>query len=148
MIQVGAEGDAILCLCKDLAVKEVVKKEGKNKGRVFYHCGKLKAFQCKFWEWEPVKVDESVSSGMKCKCDVEAKREVVKKEGKNKGRVFYHCSKPKADNCKFWQWGKKEEWEHPEEAMSKNDEDKKGTKRANSEKELDNSKTTNKVLKM
>ena len=144
-MQDGAESNAILCECKDMAVKEVVRKEGKNQGRGFYHCGKLKAFQCKFWEWEAVKEEGGESSGVKCKCGIDAKREVVKKEGKNKGRVFYHCSRPKADNCKFWQWGKKEEWEQPTEDNEKEDEAKKGTKRTNSDEEGQTS--TNKVVK-
>ena len=144
-------------MCEDLAVKEVVKKEGKNKGRVFYHCGKLKAFQCKFWEWKPEKKEGVVSLSVNCKCDVEAKREVVKKDGKNKGRVFYHCGKPKADNCKFWQWGKKEEWVRLEEDKEKADDDKekddqekaeddkKGTKRPNLD--VDDSKLDSKIVK-
>ena len=144
-MQDGAESSAILCECQDMAVKEVVRKEGKNQGRVFYHCGKLKAFQCKFWEWEAVKEEGGESCGVKCKCGIDAKREVVKKEGKNKGRVFYHCSKPKADNCKFWQWGKKEEWEQPTEDKEKEDEAKKGTKRTNSDEEGKTS--TNKLVK-
>ena len=28
----------------------------------------------------------------------------MKKEGKNQGKVFYHCGRKKPDNCKFWKW--------------------------------------------
>ncbi|KAM8764493.1 5'-3' DNA helicase ZGRF1-like [Rhynchonycteris naso] len=33
-----------------------------------------------------------------------AKLVVVKKEGPNKGRLFYTCDAPKADQCKFFKW--------------------------------------------
>ncbi|XP_019355638.1 protein ZGRF1 isoform X2 [Alligator mississippiensis] len=33
-----------------------------------------------------------------------AKLVMVKKEGKNKGRLFYTCDAPKADQCKFFKW--------------------------------------------
>nr|XP_044999830.1 protein ZGRF1 isoform X2 [Jaculus jaculus] len=33
-----------------------------------------------------------------------AKLVMVKKEGPNKGRLFYTCERPKADQCKFFKW--------------------------------------------
>ena len=135
-LQVESGDNKVLCDCGDVAVKEVVKKEGKNKGRVFFHCGKLKAFQCKFWQWKPEETEKiNGANEVKCKCGEAAKREVVKKEGKNRGRVFYHCGKAKADNCKFWQWGKKEEWVNLDDA-EENDE-KKAIKRMLQDKEAE-----------
>merc|ERR1712080_253424 len=112
------EEDPVNCKCGDLAKREVVKKEGKNKDRVFYHCSKPKDSNCKYWKWEDqiegrkVKAKESGDKNgaeeeddkVLCGCGEEAKKETVKKEGKNLGKVFYHCGKKKPDNCKFWKW--------------------------------------------
>ena len=132
-------------------------------GRVFYQCGKLKAFQCKFWKWEddiPKKratemsanknVDKSATTSedielmtnkvpeatvekeaeddekkqhddvVKCKCDEMAVKQVVKKEGKNKGRIFFHCGN-RGKRCSFWRWGTKQEQQKEEQLeMAKN----------------------------
>lgn len=118
------EVGAVQCRCGLEAKRETVKKEGKNLGRAFYHCGQPKGGNCKFWKWaeqietengqrgeaeagtegNAVKSEASMDDKVMCKCEDVAKREVVKKEGKNKGRVFYHCGKKKGDNCKFWKW--------------------------------------------
>ncbi|XP_077877928.1 5'-3' DNA helicase ZGRF1 isoform X2 [Ictidomys tridecemlineatus] len=39
-----------------------------------------------------------------CHHDQPAKLVMVKKEGPNKGRLFYTCDRPKADQCKFFKW--------------------------------------------
>lgn len=44
----------------------------------------------------------------KCQCNLEAKRVQVKKEGPNKGRWFFTCSKPQAQQCDFFDWEKRE----------------------------------------
>lgn len=42
---------------------------------------------------------------MRCGCNLEANRKTVAKEGPNKGRVFWCCSKvAKAAQCKFFKW--------------------------------------------
>ncbi|XP_023338842.1 golgin subfamily A member 6-like protein 22 [Eurytemora carolleeae] len=172
-IQLSSD-DVVCCSCGDVAIKQVVKKEGRNKGRVFYQCGKLKAFQCKFWKWEEqlekggeknleetsqekpeekkelenfqdvnigakneegkmqeeedsykLEVQEStdnehtenieekaqiVVKEVMCKCDLIAVKQVVKKEGKNKGKIFFHCGN-RGKRCSFWRWGTKQEQE-------------------------------------
>ncbi|XP_069878575.1 5'-3' DNA helicase ZGRF1 [Dipodomys merriami] len=39
-----------------------------------------------------------------CRHNQPAKLVMVKKEGPNKGRFFYSCDRPKADQCKFFKW--------------------------------------------
>ncbi|XP_048189561.1 protein ZGRF1 [Perognathus longimembris pacificus] len=39
-----------------------------------------------------------------CHHNQPAKLVMVKKEGPNKGRFFYACDRPKADQCKFFKW--------------------------------------------
>ncbi|XP_042553535.1 protein ZGRF1 isoform X2 [Dipodomys spectabilis] len=39
-----------------------------------------------------------------CRHNQPAKLVMVKKEGPNKGRFFYACDRPKADQCKFFKW--------------------------------------------
>ncbi|CAM5149049.1 unnamed protein product [Natator depressus] len=39
-----------------------------------------------------------------CNHKYPAKLVMVKKEGQNKGRLFYTCDAPKADQCKFFKW--------------------------------------------
>ncbi|XP_073897662.1 5'-3' DNA helicase ZGRF1 isoform X3 [Castor canadensis] len=39
-----------------------------------------------------------------CHHNQPAKLIMVKKEGPNKGRLFYTCDRPKADQCKFFKW--------------------------------------------
>ncbi|XP_047422709.1 protein ZGRF1 isoform X2 [Sciurus carolinensis] len=39
-----------------------------------------------------------------CHHNQPAKLVMVKKEGPNKGRLFYTCDRPKADQCKFFKW--------------------------------------------
>jgi DNA topoisomerase-3 len=40
-----------------------------------------------------------------CDCQIPSKLFTVAKEGPNKGRPFYGCSKPRGESCKFFQWG-------------------------------------------
>lgn len=39
-----------------------------------------------------------------CKHGTESKAEVVRKEGKNKGRRFYCCSHARSEQCGYFQW--------------------------------------------
>ncbi|XP_053654967.1 DNA topoisomerase 3-alpha isoform X2 [Cherax quadricarinatus] len=39
-----------------------------------------------------------------CKCTIPAKRLTVQKEGPNKGREFYVCSKDRSEQCHFFKW--------------------------------------------
>nr|XP_037847028.1 protein ZGRF1 isoform X5 [Chlorocebus sabaeus] len=50
---------------------------------------------------EKLNVENNVPS---CHHSQPAKLVMVKKEGPNKGRLFYTCDGPKADRCKFFKW--------------------------------------------
>ena len=39
-----------------------------------------------------------------CRCEEEAVLRTVQKEGPNKGRQFYTCSKPREQQCQFFEW--------------------------------------------
>ena len=39
-----------------------------------------------------------------CNCGTEAVQRTVQKEGPNKGRQFFTCSKPRDDQCGFFEW--------------------------------------------
>ena len=39
-----------------------------------------------------------------CNCGNEAVQRTVQKEGPNKGRMFFTCSKPREDQCGFFEW--------------------------------------------
>ena len=54
-------------------------------------------------------VDKELQEVM-CKCDLIAVKQVVKKEGKNKGKIFFHCGN-RGKRCSFWRWGTKQEQE-------------------------------------
>ncbi|XP_072168327.1 DNA topoisomerase 3-alpha-like [Diadema setosum] len=41
----------IMCQCNGAAVQRTVQKEGPNKGRQFYVCGKSREKQCSFFQW-------------------------------------------------------------------------------------------------
>ena len=47
----------------------------------------------------------------KCKCNLNAKAVVVKKEGPNQGKSFWACPLPQAEQCKFFEWEDKEQQE-------------------------------------
>lgn len=46
----GNEGQT-MCNCQETAVTRTVQKDGPNKGRVFYTCGKSRGQQCGFFQW-------------------------------------------------------------------------------------------------
>ncbi|XP_069315279.1 5'-3' DNA helicase ZGRF1 isoform X2 [Eulemur rufifrons] len=50
---------------------------------------------------KPKNMENNVPS---CHHNQPAKLVMVKKEGPNKGRLFYTCDGPKADQCKFFKW--------------------------------------------
>ena len=45
-----------------------------------------------------------LSDPLKCKCNLNAKTVVVKKEGQNQGKTFWACFLPQAKQCKFFKW--------------------------------------------
>lgn len=50
--------------------------------------------------------DPFTNLGVMCKCGIPAKLLSVKKDGPNKGREFYACSKPRTEQCDFFEWSK------------------------------------------
>ncbi|XP_010000170.1 PREDICTED: protein ZGRF1 [Chaetura pelagica] len=48
--------------------------------------------------------ESKASSGPLCNHRHPAKLVMVKKEGQNKGRLFYACDAPKAEQCSFFKW--------------------------------------------
>lgn len=114
------------CLCHEPSIVRVVNKEGPNKGRRFYCCGKTsRDQQCQYFAFVhentnaavPIAGDTGRSQGsgitavrnqgsstiatMNCKCNVVARVLKVKKEGPNIGRDFYTCS---TKTCNFFQF--------------------------------------------
>merc|ERR1711892_1230116 len=124
--EMGDEETMLKCFhCGKKAADRIVQTEGANKDRKYFKWSNPMKPECtKFFKWVEQLQDGAEGDAVLCLCEDLAVKEVVKKEGKNKGRVFYHCGKPKADNCKFWEWGKKEEWVHLEEDKEKAKDDK------------------------
>nr|XP_014098832.1 DNA topoisomerase 3-alpha isoform X2 [Bactrocera oleae] len=102
--------------CHQQAKQCTVKKEGPNKGKLFYVCAKAKP--CNFFQWvDDVDVarhtglneDNSLpqcplqTDSVKCNCGIAASSLIVRKEGPNKFRQFYTCSKRDA-SCGFFKW--------------------------------------------
>jgi DNA topoisomerase-3 len=97
--------DDIVCSCNEQAIQLTVRKEGPNKGRKFYKC---KNQTCDFFLWASddgdVAVNNVQNGEIKCNCDQPASRKTVSKDGPNKGRPFYCCSKPMGQGCGFFKW--------------------------------------------
>ncbi|KAK6171091.1 hypothetical protein SNE40_019350 [Patella caerulea] len=49
--------------------------------------------------------NNSSGDNVQCPCGLPAKSLTVQKDGPNKGRPFYGCSKPRVESCGFFQWG-------------------------------------------
>ncbi|NXD13920.1 TOP3A topoisomerase, partial [Nothocercus nigrocapillus] len=53
---------------------------------------------------EPIRSNSADSGGAMCRCDQPAVTRTVQKDGPNKGRQFHTCSKPRDQQCGFFQW--------------------------------------------
>lgn len=94
--------------------QRTVRKEGPNKGRPFFVCSKPQGSQCDFFQWADEEASTSSygrttpsTSVQIPKCpghDVPCAQRTVRKEGPNKGRPFFVCSKPRDSRCDFFQW--------------------------------------------
>ncbi|XP_075151301.1 topoisomerase 3-alpha isoform X2 [Haematobia irritans] len=118
----------VKCTGCHMPAKELsVKKDGPNKGRLFFVCSK--SSPCKFFQWSDEigpthnentstitkmstkvrdsNVDRWRSVGpevtVNCNCNNPANKFTVRKEGPNKGRAFYSCAK-RDQSCGFFQW--------------------------------------------
>uniref|UniRef100_H2Z236 DNA topoisomerase n=1 Tax=Ciona savignyi TaxID=51511 RepID=H2Z236_CIOSA len=113
-----------MCNCSEMAVVLTVRREGPNTGRQFYKCSKQSG-GCDFFLWaddrqSPLSTEntnpkkpcviifrpqQNAGSGDRmCKCNIQAVQRTVQKDGPNKGRVFYTCDKPRAEQCGFFEW--------------------------------------------
>ncbi|XP_023234513.1 DNA topoisomerase 3-alpha-like [Centruroides sculpturatus] len=107
----------VVCHCGESAVLLTVRKPGPNEGRKFYKCPKQPPDRCNFFLWSESRSTHSSNTNdnrfpsvtendtvVMCRCPATAKRLIVQKEGQNKGRHFYVCSKSRENGCNFFQW--------------------------------------------
>ncbi|XP_062607419.1 DNA topoisomerase 3-alpha-like, partial [Saccostrea cucullata] len=113
-------GQDIVCNCGTSAILLTVRKEGPNQGRQFYKCG---GSNCNFFLWADQSQDQSLDNNrrppggagwgfnnqssdmeMNCNCGTPARLLRVVKDGPNKDREFFSCSKPRGQGCDFFQW--------------------------------------------
>ncbi|XP_007939652.1 DNA topoisomerase 3-alpha [Orycteropus afer afer] len=125
-----AESNTVTCNCGQEALLLTVRKEGPNQGRQFYKCSQG---SCNFFLWadsspadtvgppsstvRPIGSSQGSESrlgglarpgdgggGTSCLCSQPAITRTVQKDGPNKGRQFHTCSKPREQQCGFFQW--------------------------------------------
>jgi len=115
------------CSCGQPAANFTVKKEGPNKGRIFFKCGKPQTEQpCQFFEWadEAPRASRTFGSGPgpgnsgpsggsslpdgpPCSCGIPTVQLTVRKEGPNQGRTFFKCNNQQ-NSCGLFQWADEE----------------------------------------
>ncbi|KAL1916274.1 uncharacterized protein VTP21DRAFT_5891 [Calcarisporiella thermophila] len=126
------------CMCGQPSVKRTVTKKNQNKGREFYACAKPNGKGCDYFSWAEeiegslhvsddsnqlsiVDADaldrfrshleiptSSSTNRARCHCGLLCAVRTVSKDGPNKGRQFYACSK-KVAQCKYFQFIEDEE---------------------------------------
>ena len=125
----------LTCDCELTTILREVKKDGDNKGKLFYTCRKSYDDKCDYFMWkdesdrrinknikftyekEPTIEQEENNNendeqeykrqqknGLICYCKFPPVLREVKKDGANKGRLFYTCSKYYEDKCKYFVW--------------------------------------------
>jgi hypothetical protein len=115
-VQSDVQSDVPNCNHNEPAQRLEVRKEGKNQGREFYACRRPPGHphdpetRCNFFKWadqqKKRKATTTSADTTKCHHGLEAKKSKVRKEGRNQGKMFYHCSHPK-ENCNFFAWADK-----------------------------------------
>lgn len=130
----AGESNSVTCNCGQEAILLTVRKEGPNQGRQFYKChgGSCNFFLwADSSHPEAGRTPSSTSrpldgslghppglgkypggfgnpgndgGGMACLCSQPAVKLTVQKDGPNKGRQFHTCSKPREQQCGFFQW--------------------------------------------
>ncbi|XP_060521487.1 DNA topoisomerase 3-alpha [Cylas formicarius] len=105
--------DDVMCACNEKAIELTVRKDGPNKGKKFHKCASQ---TCNFFLWsaEGGTMGSATSPAARpappsgdeprCNCGLAAVARTVQKEGPNRGRRFYCCSKPVNEQCQFFQW--------------------------------------------
>merc|ERR1719300_285776 len=124
-----SQSDTPNCNCGNKAIQRTVQKDGPNKGREFFVCGKPRDEQCNFFQWSdqpnnnpppqannfnqsqsyPPRQNNYNHGGgdgqeINCNCGQPSARRTVQKDGANKGRDFFCCSKPRDEQCGYFQW--------------------------------------------
>ncbi|XP_063776737.1 endonuclease 8-like 3 isoform X2 [Pseudophryne corroboree] len=79
----------------------VVRKDGENKGRIFYSCSLPRETSCEFFEWADLHFP-FCNHGRRCIM------RTVLKLGPNNGKKFYVCPFGKDKQCGFFEWAKPE----------------------------------------
>ncbi|XP_059835657.1 DNA topoisomerase 3-alpha [Hypanus sabinus] len=125
----ASDDNVVVCNCGQNALLLTVRKDGPNQGRKFYKCS---VGTCDFFLWADQDVEESGSRGgtvsrrnvtpdagylrraesrgtsgkgeAVCMCNQPAVTRTVQKDGPNKGRAFHTCSKPREQQCGFFEW--------------------------------------------
>jgi DNA topoisomerase-3 len=110
------------CECGVPSQRKTVTQKSAREGKEFYACGVGDG--CGFFKWcdggpvgmsaNPIPLvpakralasERSVDAvARQCKCREDAARRTVTKEGPNKGRLFWGCSKGKDGGCEFFEW--------------------------------------------
>ena len=88
-------------LAKMCVVKDLMKE---NFGRPFFVCGE-KGKQCSFWMWGDVYPIAKPDCHHGLPCVVRK----VKKDGLNKGRLFFCCANDEENRCRFFEWAPEEQ---------------------------------------
>ena len=88
-------------LAKMRVVKDMMKE---SYGRPFFVCSERNS-PCTFWQWGDV---QPLTRPM-CRHGFSCAVRKVKKDGVNKGRVFFSCRNGKEDSCGYFEWAPEEE---------------------------------------
>ncbi|EDO40018.1 predicted protein, partial [Nematostella vectensis] len=130
-----SDENAIVCTCGNAAIQLTVRKDGPNQGRQFYKCSQREG-GCDFFLWADAngplpstprptlwsstngssswndsgkRLDHVIGDELVCNCRQPAVSRTVNKDGPNKGRPFYSCSKPIGQSCGFFKWADQDE---------------------------------------
>lgn len=113
------------CECAQRAASRTVSKESIHKGRQFYTCPNTPP--CGFFQWadgmavvpipstsRAAASSSSAASGSQnaaadssdkqCRCPHPAVQRQVQKEGPTKGKMFWTCPNPQAEQCGYFEW--------------------------------------------
>lgn len=110
------------CECGVPSQRKTVTQKSAREGKEFYACGVGDG--CGFFKWcddgpvdmpanpvplipakRPLASERPVDGiARQCQCHEDAVQRTVTKEGQNKGRIFWGCSKGKDGGCGFFEW--------------------------------------------
>ncbi|CDW56295.1 DNA topoisomerase [Trichuris trichiura] len=99
--------DSPLCHCAQPSAMRTC-RNGANAGRDYFACA---TSSCRFFSWKDLnspatsqRATRTDSNPVMCNCGLECSLLTVRKEGPNKGRNFYSCSKAPSERCRFFLW--------------------------------------------